>query len=239
MTLSLKQHSLTKVCWYLFMLQAEAEAEDCMNPNKNTAVAAEESEEKKKKNDIELTGSSGMPSDCNKTNNCPSASHYDGWGKTIWIVEFLRSHLENNPLLCVEINYELKATYRCWSWWWRQSWRWERGGRPSWWKVTLCCDNYQLSSLPTLHHRHRLGQTEPRWGRNALKDKPEEDKSQQSDLSGEVIVGRLTVVFDAKNKCEKIETKQTVTSAGQLLSDPPFPSSIRSLTQSPSQKQNR
>ena len=103
----------------------------------------------------------------------------------------------------------------------------------------LCSDNYQLSSLPALQHRHRLGQTEPRWGSNTLKDKPEEDKSQQSDLSGEVIVGRLTVVFDDKNKCEKIETKQTVTSPGQLRSDPPFPSSIRSLTLSPSQKQNR
>ena len=28
----------------------------------------------------------------------------------MWIVEFLWSHLENNPLLCVEINYKLKAT---------------------------------------------------------------------------------------------------------------------------------
>ena len=96
-----------------------------------------------------------------------------------------------------------------------------------------------LCSLPSLQYRHRLGQTEPCWGRNAVKDKPEEDKSQQSDLSGEVIVGRLTVVFDDKNKCEKIETKQTVTQAGQLMSDPPFPNSIRSLTLSPSQKQNR
>ena len=93
-----------------------------------------------------------------------------------------------------------------------------------------------LCSGPALQHRHRLGQTEPRWGRNAVKDTAEEDKSQQGDLSGEVIVGRLTVVFDDKNKCEKIETKQTVR---PVLSDPPFPSSIRSLTLSPSQKQNR
>ena len=62
------------------MLQAEAEAEDCLKPNKDTAAAPEECEEKEKKNDIELTGraSSGMPSDCNKTNNCPAAPHYDG-----------------------------------------------------------------------------------------------------------------------------------------------------------------
>ena len=99
--------------------------------------------------------------------------------------------------------------------------------------------NHLFCSLPTLQYRHRLGQTEPRWGRNAVKDKPEEDKSQQGDLSGEVIVGRLTVVFDDKNKCEKIETKQTVTPAGQLMSNPPFPSSIRSLTLSPPEKQNR
>ena len=26
-------------------------------------------------------------------------------------MEFLWSHLENNPLLCVDINYKLKATY--------------------------------------------------------------------------------------------------------------------------------
>ena len=49
-----------------------------MKPTKDTA--AQESEEKKKKNDTELagSGSSGMPSDCNKNNNCPAASHYDG-----------------------------------------------------------------------------------------------------------------------------------------------------------------
>ena len=66
----------------MLQAEAEAEAEDCMKPNKDTAAAAaaEESEEKKKKNDIELrgSGSSGMPSDCNKTNNCPTASQYDG-----------------------------------------------------------------------------------------------------------------------------------------------------------------
>ena len=78
----------------------------------------------------------------------------------------------------------------------------------------------------------RLGQTESRWDRNAVKDRVrEEDQTDPSEGEEGVIVGRLSVVFDDKNKCEK--------SSGQVKAEPPFPGSIRSLTLATSQKQKR
>ena len=54
---------------------------------------------------------------------------------------------------------------------------------------------------------------------------------EESDPSEGVIVGRLSVVFGDKNKCEE--------TSGQLRAEPPFHDSIRSLTLSATQKQNR
>ena len=78
----------------------------------------------------------------------------------------------------------------------------------------------------------RRGQTEPCWGRNVLKDsRPEEEEDSSEPTQEPVIIGRLGVVFDDKNNCEK--------SSAQVISEPPFPSSISSLTLSQSQEQDR
>lgn len=143
-------------------------------------------------------------------------------------VEFLWSHLENITLKCVHINLILKVQLQLKMWTGVLTQqitenRWQGKVVGVRW-CTKCNDNDLHSSSQS---RHR-GQTESRWHTNAVKDEVEVE---ESDPSEGVIVGRLSVVFGDKNKCEE--------TSGQLRAEPPFHDSIRSLTLSATQKQNR